>query len=210
MSDRRQKSGMGYTHIVGLDAAACRKYSRGAALVEPLRQYLTLNGVSVYGCRQHRLWRDPSVPAPRGNRAISLAIRWNSPADQAWDEVETAVAAAPELQLEALCLHFLQAECEFTSDAGLCLADPRQLNGLSQELQAYAQRCRGQFVHKQESLELCRRANILVEELSGSGQGIVGALAAIVFHHFGRGDSRELYLHARRADPPSEPSPYPV
>lgn len=113
------------------------------------------------GASRHQLLRDPRVPCTRRNRCSCVVV-----------EVDRHTIPAV---LEQARAHVREGSVD-GSDPGLCLAEEAQIVPLLVEFGRRAQR---ELVGQGEALTVARAAGVLLEPLGGSGDGIIGALAAV-------------------------------
>lgn len=110
---------------------------------------------------RHRLYPNPSTGCKKHNTARSFSA---------------------DIKEEKLS-EFINYACNMIkkivtpdSNTGLAIAVPEQIEN-TDELIDYAYKAKEELVSKNEALELAKKPGIYLFELSGSGQGIIGALA---------------------------------
>ncbi|MEN6461564.1 MAG: hypothetical protein ABFC94_09385 [Syntrophomonas sp.] len=110
---------------------------------------------------RHRLYPNPVTGCKKHNTARSFSAEINEEnlsefIDYACNMIKTIVT--PD------------------SNTGLAIAVPEQMEN-TDELIEYAYKAKEELVSKDEAFELAKKPGIYLFELSGSGQGIIGALA---------------------------------
>jgi tRNA(Ile2) C34 agmatinyltransferase TiaS len=126
-----------------------------------LRLRAELPGCRIEGVSRHQLLQDPRVPCTRRNRCSCVVV-----------DVEPSGASrvAPLGRT-----HILDGSVH-GSDPGLCVAEECRIGP---DLLDFARRAKQELVSPASALELARRAGVLLEPLGGTGDGVIGALAAI-------------------------------
>lgn len=154
--------------------------SRGTGFrARQLGELLTGLGVTMRGITRHQLFVSPEIPYTSHNSSACLDLDANGvQADVIW-------AAARE---------YLLAESAAGSDAGLCLADWEQAN---LDVQDFGVRAKRVVLRQADAQELATRQAIQLEGLTGTGGGIIGALAAVGLCAGGN-DGRFLWLRGIR------------
>jgi hypothetical protein len=72
------------------------------------------------------------------------------------------------------------------SDPGLCVVDPVPPHAdVPEDVIAFARRCQREPVRREEALALAGAHGILLEPLGGTGDGVIGALAAVGLRAWG-------------------------
>jgi hypothetical protein len=116
------------------------------------------------GVVRHQLLVDPRIPYTSHNSPACLIL--NAGAD---DDRLTR-----RLYHEAT--RYVVDRCAPGSDPGLCLARREAVPG---EIVHFACRAGSEVVAKLEAVDLAARAGLLLEGLGGTGDGVIGALAAV-------------------------------
>ncbi|HSG69136.1 MAG TPA: hypothetical protein VLA12_01905 [Planctomycetaceae bacterium] len=118
---------------------------------------------------RHQLLDDPRVPYTSKNGSASMTFQWRANAQHAEPD---------EPQIEQLwdcCRRIMLDEFIVGSDPGLSLlAGP-----CPPVVIQWGQKCQSDFVEKSEAREIAIRTGFRLESLGGTGDGIIGALAAI-------------------------------
>ncbi len=111
---------------------------------------------------RHQLFVNPAVPFTSHNSAMCTMIRGEF-------EMGELVQAGSE---------YLEERSAPGSDPGLCVADLSDIPAM-EELVNWGYRAKKEVLTKQEAYELAERNHVHLSEHGGSGQGVVGALAAV-------------------------------
>jgi hypothetical protein len=114
------------------------------------------------GVVRHQLLVDPRVPY----------TSHNSPACAILDVDDDAAAAAVLLEATA----YVRAHAANGSDPGVCLVAK---NSVPAGVVSFGLRAAAEVVAKEDALRVARRHGLHLEELGGSGDGVIGALAAV-------------------------------
>ena len=93
-------------------------------------------------------------------------------------------ASAPLAEVHKNCIDFLGVNCLAGSDPGVCTCGEEQV---TPELIAYAESAQTEVVAKDQAVKLARKLGILLTEVGGSGDGIIGALASAGLRGSGNG-----------------------
>jgi hypothetical protein len=153
--------------------------SRGTGYrVRQLANWLVENELAVpKGITRHQLLVHPEIPYTSHNSSACISIETEN-ADDVWE-------ASRE---------FLLREAAIGSDAGLCLAEWRSI---LEEVQSFGRRAKSEVLTISEAGRLAALSGIRCEGLTGTGGGIIGALAGIGLHRAGD-DGRFLWLPGLR------------
>lgn len=134
---------------------------------------------SVEGVTRHQLLVDPRIPYTSHNSSACIAV-------SAEDDY-----IAP---LVDCCREYLLAESAEGSDAGLCLG---LASAATEMVQQFGRMAKTEVLTR-EAAEATASANgLLLEGLTGTGGGVIGALAAVGLRAFGT-DGRFLWLPGLR------------
>lgn len=93
-------------------------------------------------------------------------------------------ADIPLAELHSHCADFLKQVCQSGSDPGLCTCAEHQV---TPELTAYAETAQKELITKEQAAILAEKLGLLLSELGGTGEGIIGALAAVGLRGSGNG-----------------------
>ena len=132
----------------------------------------------LIGITRHQLLIAPGVPYTSHNSSACLAV--------AWDGAEEALAS--------LCRGYLIDDAAPGSDVGLCIAPAA---GVSEAIQAFGQRAKQEIVHMAEAFSLAAEQGLLLEGLTGTRCGVIGALSAVGLRATGS-DGRFIWLRGAR------------
>ncbi|MBI2865548.1 MAG: hypothetical protein HYX94_13445 [Chloroflexi bacterium] len=112
------------------------------------------------GVTRHQLLVDERILYTSHNSSLCLALE----------------STAGLHEVSAIARYFLVRNCAGGSDPGLCIARSEAVPYSVTEFGRKAQR---EIITKSAALELAARHAILLEELGGTGGGVIGALAAV-------------------------------
>lgn len=175
--------------LIGLDGAGGPggTGSLGLALLRTLDERRV--GAAL-GATRHRLVADPGVPAPSGDACVCLALR-----------------ASHRLEVPAIVemvAAFVEEHRVEDAAPGVAVArEPSWENAASAErLVAYGARAKAVRLEPADAMNLAPEANVA---LSGSGAGVVGALAAVALHV---GGDDGVFIWLPGLDEAGGPTPY--
>ncbi len=153
--------------------------SRGTGYrVRQLANWLLENQLAVpKGITRHQLLVDPRIPYTSHNSSACLSVETDSAPD-VWDA----------------CQEYLLRESVPGSDAGLCLA---VWNVVSASVRSFGKRAKVAVLTQAEAEETAEGAGIQLKGLTGTGGGVIGALAGVGLHRAGE-DGRFLWLPGLR------------
>jgi hypothetical protein len=153
--------------------------SRGTGhRVHELADWLISNAVAEpHGITRHQLLVDPRIPYTSHNSSACIALDATQ-ADSVWE----------------LSRQFLKLTSADGSDVGLCMASWEEV---SAEVQTFGQRAKVELLTMFEAQQTASRPRIRCEGLTGTGGGIIGALAGVGLHRAGN-DGRFLWLPGLR------------
>jgi len=134
---------------------------------------------TVTGVTRHQLLVDDAIPYTSHNSSACLSV---------------APGERPDRQgVVALCRDFLKREAAEGSDVGLCIAT----QSTAMRARDFGLRAQRQVLQRTEAESLAAAAEILLEGLTGTHLGKIGALAAVGLHSFGD-DGRYLWVRGIR------------
>ncbi len=133
----------------------------------------------VDGITRHQLLIDPRIPYTSHNSSACLAVG-------------ATIERMPDLV--AAARSFLLSESAPGSDAGLCVAGWSQVTAAHQ---AFGQRAKREVLTIDQARDFAQRDGLTLEGLTGTGGGIIGALAAVGLRASGD-DGRFLWLKGIR------------
>jgi hypothetical protein len=167
------------THfLIGIDDTDNLE-SRGTGhRVRQLANWLADNELAVpRGITRHQLLVDPRIPYTSHNSSACLSVETKN-ADDLWDATR----------------EFLLREAAIGSDVGLCLG---QWETIFEEVQALGRRAKTEVLTLLQAQRTAAISGIRQEGLTGTGGGVIGALAGIGLHRAGN-DGRFLWLPGLR------------
>lgn len=129
------------------------------------------------GITRHQLLIDPQIPYTSHNSSACMSLGAGR-AGEVWE-------AARE---------FLLRESAPGADVGLCLAERESVNA---DVIAFARRAKVEVLTRSEAEQTASRSGLRLAGLTGTGGGIIGALAAVGLHRTGS-DGRFLWLPGLR------------
>lgn len=155
--------------------------SRGTGhLARQLGRSLSDAGLATcLGVTRHQLLVDPAIPYTSHNSSACLLV-----------EADDRRRAT----LLDWCRDFLLTESAPGSDAGLCIAPA---GAVPIEIQAFGERAKVQVLTQAEALRLGQTYVFDLHGLTGTGGGVIGALAAVGLRSAGN-DGRFLWLPGLR------------
>jgi hypothetical protein len=147
---------------------------RARQLAERLRESKLAQTVGV---TRHQLLVDDRIPYTSHNSSACVAVR----------------PACGQDTLTAYCRDFLLEIAAEGSDAGLCIATEAQ----AERVAAFGRRAQSAVLEQSDATNLAARHEIHLEGLTGTRQGVIGALAAVGLHADGN-DGRYLWNRGLR------------
>jgi len=165
-------------YLIGIDDTDNLE-SRGTGhRVRQLADWLTENNLAEpQGITRHQLLVDPRIPYTSHNSSACVSVKTENIND-VWD-------ASRE---------FLLRESAVGSDVGLCMA---HWDSIDDEVLSFGKRAKLEVLTMPEAQETASRSSIRIEGLTGTGGGIIGALAGVGLHCAGN-DGRFLWLPGLR------------
>lgn len=132
-------------------------------------------GARLLEVTHHQLWRTPLIPCTTRNTCACLVL-----------DGETRLRRVLELE----CRSFLLHQSATGANAGMALADLAQV---SAAVIAWGSHAKRQALTRKAALELAHQGEVSAAGLTGNGNGVIGALAAIGLRAGGN-DGRFLWL----------------
>lgn len=153
--------------------------SRGTGhRVRELADWLNTNHLAEpLGITRHQLLVDPRIPYTSHNSSACLAVEMER-AEDVWNAAR----------------QFLLLTSATGSDVGLCLTS---WDSITEEVLAFGRRAKLEVLTMLEAQETASRSKIRSEGLTGTGGGVIGALAGVGLHRAGN-DGRFLWLPGLR------------
>lgn len=165
-------------YLIGIDDTDNLETRGTGHRVRQLAQFLD-SVAEPLGITRHQLLVVPEIPFTSHNSSACLVVEANP-------EKENLVWAAGR--------EFLLRESAPGSDAGLCLA---AWDAVTPCLHAFGLRAKQVVLSKLEAEQTAVQEGLRLEGLTGTGGGVIGALAAVGLHHAGN-DGRFLWLPGLR------------
>ncbi len=153
--------------------------SRGTGhRVRQLAEWLDTNQLCVpKGITRHQLLVHPDIPYTSHNSSACLSVE-TANIDDLWEASHI----------------FLSREAAVGSDVGLCLAER---DSIIEEVRSFGRRAKTEVLTLLEAQRTASMSGIRWEGLTGTGGGVIGALAGIGLHCAGN-DGRFLWLPGLR------------
>ncbi|MFH2094989.1 MAG: ABC transporter substrate-binding protein [Bacteroidota bacterium] len=130
----------------------------------------------VLSITRHQLFFHPDIPYTSQNSSACL-------------EAESTDADL----LHSFCRDFLLADCAPGSDAGLCIIPEESVN---EEIISFGHNAKSIILKQSDAVALARKHNILLEGLTGTKDGVIGALAGCGLRKSGN-DGRCIWLKGK-------------
>lgn len=166
-------------YYLGIDDTDYGESIGTGALARELRLFLMRRvHYECEGATRHQLLVDDRIPYTSHNSSACLAFR-------------SGANPGGIAEHARVFIRFLFHE---GADPGLCLVAEAQMR---QSIVAWGERAQRDVLLPQEAADIARDAGIHLESLGGSGQGIVGALAACGLRH-SRHEGRFILLEGMR------------
>jgi len=143
------------------------------------RELETLGLANALHITRHQLLVSPLVPYTSHNSAACIRVH---------AEAENLAA------IQAYCEQYLAANSAEGSDAGLCVAPEGKI---SREIQRFGFLAKRRLVTQADARNLSAQAGLTLVGLTGTHDGMIGALAALALHASGS-DGRLLWLRGLR------------
>ncbi len=126
-----------------------------------LAQYLADSGLGVpLGITRHQLLVSAEIKYTSHNSSLCLVLRLKGPISGLYQP----------------CSDYLISHFQEGADPGLCLGVKEQVGD---EVIGFGRMATREVLSKQEAINLAARNTLFLKELGGSGNGIIGALAAV-------------------------------
>lgn len=173
-----KKRGRTMNLLIGIDDTD-NLQSRGTGhRVRQLANWLAENELAVpLGITRHQLLVDPRIPYTSHNSSACLSVETEH-VDDVWEA----------------CREYLLRESAAGSDVGLCLAPVERTD---ESIMKFARRAKLEVLTMHEAKQTASSAGFQLEGLTGTGGGIIGALAGVGLRG-GGDDGRFLWLPGLR------------
>jgi hypothetical protein len=129
---------------------------------------------SCQGIIRHQLLVDPRIPCTSHNSAKCILFETDKKTED----------------FKQPCTSYILENFQPGSDPGLCLCEMQQF---SDQLYRHGLLAQEDYIPKTQAYELAHTLGIYLEELGGTGDGVVGALAAVALS-MGGNDGRYVHL----------------
>lgn len=131
-------------------------------LARDLGAYLQRQGLAqLVGVVRHQLLVDPRIPYTSHNSPACLMV--------------TAAASAAQ-EIFDVAGGYIVTRCAPASDPGLCVVEHDKVEA---QVVHFGQRASSEVVSKLEATTVASGQDLILQELGGTGDGIIGALAAV-------------------------------
>jgi hypothetical protein len=165
-------------YLIGIDDTDNLETRGTGHRVRQLADWLTDNNLAKpTGITRHQLLVDPQIPYTSHNSSACLVVDTERAGD-VWNAAR----------------QFLLMTSATGSDVGLCVA---RWDGISEDVLAWGRRAKLEVLTMPAAHETASRSAIRCEGLTGTGGGVIGALAGIGLHRAGN-DGRFLWLPGLR------------
>ena len=162
--------------LIGVDDTDNPRVSSTGLLAQRLGLFLQEAGLGrLESVTRHQLIISPQVPRTTRNSAICITIETDP---------------QKRSDLEMACRSFILREYSSGADAGFALASWGQITA---EVFTWARTAKTQVIKRQDALQIAHSAQIAITGITGSGAGVIGALAAIGLRYRGE-DGRFLWI----------------
>jgi hypothetical protein len=166
--------------LIGIDDTDNAETHGTGRRARQLGERLAADGLAeVDAITRHQLLIDPRIPYTSHNSSACLLARTTT------ERLPDLVAAARS---------FLLRESAPGSDAGLCVASHSQVTAAPRD---FGQRAKREVLTMEQARDCAYREGLTLEGLTGTGGGIIGALAAVGLRA-GGDDGRFLWLEGIR------------
>ncbi len=165
-------------YLIGIDDTD-NKESRGTGFnTRQLAKKIEEAGLGViYGITRHQLFVDARIPYTSQNSSAALEVETQEPA-----------------KVQQLCRKYLLEIAPPGCDIGLCIAP---MDKVSDHISAWGLRAKLEVLTQKEAGKIAQKEDIYLEGLTGTRDGIIGALAAIGLRKSGN-DGRFVWLKGKK------------
>lgn len=131
----------------------------------------------VEGITRHQLLLNPQIPYTSANSSACLEIECMN--------LEN---------IKYLCLDYLNRVAPKGADVGLCIAE---INTVNKDIVEWGKRAKKEVLTQDEGWKIAKMNGTYLKGLSGTEDGIIGALAAVGLRKYGN-DGRFLWLRGKK------------
>jgi hypothetical protein len=161
-------------YLIGIDDTDNSKSPGTGNLARRLAESLQVDGAAeALGITRHQLLADSRIHYTAHNTSVCLSLDSES-MEGVWETARD----------------FLILEGASGSNVGLCLS---RWDSVSRDVMAFGHRAKREVVTLDEAQQIASKSHIRVGLLTGTGAGVMGALAAVGLHREGD-DGRFLWL----------------
>lgn len=166
------------TYYIGIDDTD-NQTSRGTGFrSRDMGHRIEENGLGkILGITRHQLFFDPRIPYTSHNSSACLVVE-----------------AKDRTQLTGFCRNYLLETAADGSDVGLCVALPDEI---SERVINWGYRAKKEVITQTEAKEIANQQGLYLIGLTGTHDGIIGALAAIGLRFHGN-DGRFIWLKGQQ------------
>ena len=165
-------------YLIGIDDTDNLETRGTGHRVRQLAEWLAENNLAEpLGITRHQLLVDPRIPYTSHNSSACVSVEA--------EDAESVWKASRE---------FLLLTSADGSDVGLCLVAREDI---ADEVMSFGRRAKLEVLTMPQAYETASRSKIRIEGLTGTGGGVIGALAGIGLHREGN-DGRFLWLPGLR------------
>jgi hypothetical protein len=165
------------TVFIGVDDTDNHTSEGTGRLARRLAGEFAERGIPSLGVTRHQFLVDPRIPYTSHNSGACIAVEWAGPVD----ELKFAMDLVRQWSAEG-------------SDPGVCIA-PRE--SILRPITDWGWAATKRVLTMPEAQSIARAAGVQLEPLGGTGQGIIGALAAVGLRADGN-EGRFLHLPGLR------------
>lgn len=133
----------------------------------------------VRGISRHQLYVHPDIPYTSHNSALCLDLDWRG---------------GPLSELADITRDFLAAESAEGSDAGYCIA---AFDEVGEDVVAFGRSAKSTVLTQDEARALARRTGLILEGVTGTQGGVIGAIASVGLRRSGH-DGRFVWVEGVR------------
>ncbi len=145
--------------FIGIDDTDTKSSIGTGRLARALAEEIEKEGLGkVLGITRHQLLLHRDIPYTSNNGNACLEVQNFKPA------------------IYEVAVRFIQAHFVPGSDPGLCICPKGMVTG---EIVEFGKATQRELVTKEEAYRLARQASVFLEELGGTGQGVIGAIAGV-------------------------------
>jgi hypothetical protein len=165
-------------YLIGVDNTDNSKSPGTGNLVRRLAESLQVDGAAApLGITRHQLLADPRVPCTAHNTSVCLSLESEN-MEGVWETARD----------------FLALEAASGSSVGLCLS---RWDSVSRDVMEFGHRAKRDVLTLDEAQQTASKSHVRLGLLTGTGAGVIGALAAVGLHREGD-DGRFLWLPGLR------------